>query len=153
VRNTKGEVNNMVELPEEVRNMAAKTEEKRREYRSDGRRDSRGGDRGDRGDRGERGGYRGGGGDKMGAAGGPGGQRRPFQRRRRRMFGGGKVCNCCVQKLKHVDYKDIDFLQRFVSSQGKILPRRLSGACARHQRMLTMAIKRARNIALLPFTA
>jgi len=148
----------MVDLPDEVKNMATKPQpaEKRHDYRD------RGEGRGDRGERGDRqGGYRGGdrrpggpgGPAGAGGAAGAAGQRRPFQRRRRRMFGGGKVCNCCVQKLKNVDYKDIDFLQRFVSSQGKILPRRLSGACARHQRMLTTAVKRARNIALLPFTA
>lgn len=148
----KGEMSDMVELPDEVKNMATKTQpaEKRHDYRD------RGEGRGDRGDR--QGGYRGGdrrpgGPGGAAGAGGAAGQHRPFQRHRRRMFGGGKVCNCCVQKLKNVDYKDIDFLQRFVSSQGKILPRRLSGACARHQRMLTTAIKRARNIALLPFTA
>lgn len=86
-----------------------------------------------------------------GGAGGPGG-RRPFQRRRR-LFGSGKVCQCCVRKMKFIDYKDLDQLRFFVSSQGKILPRRMSGTCSRHQRMLTTAIKRARHLALLPFKA
>ena len=61
------------------------------------------------------------------------------------------MCQCCARKIKHLDYKDLDQLKFFVSNQGKILPRRMSGACARHQRLITRAIKHARNIALLPF--
>ena len=56
-------------------------------------------------------------------------------------------------KVDHIDYKDVAKLRRFVTERGKILPRRISGNCAKHQRQVTVAIKRARNIALLPFTA
>jgi small subunit ribosomal protein S18 len=63
-----------------------------------------------------------------------------------------KVCKFCVQKLK-IDYKDADTLRRFVTERGKILPRRITGTCAKHQRALSLAIKRARIIALLPFVA
>jgi len=64
-----------------------------------------------------------------------------------------KVCQFCVDKVEHIDYKDVAKLRRFVTERGKILPRRISGNCAKHQRQVTVAIKRARNIALLPFTA
>ena len=64
-----------------------------------------------------------------------------------------KVCSFCVDKGDHIDYKDVAKLRRFVTERGKILPRRISGNCAKHQRQVTVAIKRARNIALLPFTA
>ena len=64
-----------------------------------------------------------------------------------------KVCSFCVDKVDHVDYKDAAKLRRFTTERGKILPRRISGNCAKHQRQVTLAIKRARNIALLPFTA
>lgn len=64
-----------------------------------------------------------------------------------------KVCSFCVDKIEHIDYKDVAKLRRYVTERGKILPRRISGNCAKHQRQLTLAIKRARNIALLPFTA
>ena len=64
-----------------------------------------------------------------------------------------KVCSFCVDKVDHIDYKDVAKLRRFVTERGKILPRRISGNCAKHQRQATVAIKRARNIALLPFTA
>lgn len=64
-----------------------------------------------------------------------------------------KVCSFCVDKIEDIDYKDIAKLRRYVTDRGKILPRRISGNCAKHQRQLTVAIKRARNIALLPFTA
>lgn len=64
-----------------------------------------------------------------------------------------KVCSFCVDKVDHIDYKDVAKLRRFVTERGKILPRRISGNCAKHQRQVTAAIKRARNIALLPFTA
>lgn len=63
-----------------------------------------------------------------------------------------KVCSFCVDKIEHIDYKDANRLKRFVSERGKILPRRITGNCAHHQRQLTLAIKRARAIALLPFT-
>jgi len=64
-----------------------------------------------------------------------------------------KVCSFCVDKVDHIDYKDVAKLRRFTTERGKILPRRISGNCAKHQRQVTLAIKRARNIALLPFTA
>lgn len=64
-----------------------------------------------------------------------------------------KVCGFCVDKVDAIDYKDVSKLRRFVTERGKILPRRISGNCAKHQRQVTVAIKRARNIALLPFTA
>jgi small subunit ribosomal protein S18 len=64
-----------------------------------------------------------------------------------------KVCSFCVDKVDHIDYKDAGKLRRFITERGKILPRRISGNCAKHQRQVTLAIKRARNIALLPFTA
>jgi small subunit ribosomal protein S18 len=63
-----------------------------------------------------------------------------------------KVCAFCANKSEFIDYKDINTLRKFVSEKGKILPRRVSGNCAKHQRELTDAIKRSRNIALLPFT-
>src|SRR5512142_2527134 len=84
------------------------------------------GDRGDRGDRG-----------------GPGGARRPRRR----------VCSFCVEKVQRIDYKDVGRIRRYISERGKIDPRRKSGTCAKHQRMLTAALKRARFMALLPYTA
>ena len=71
------------------------------------------------------------------------------KRRKRRP----KVCNFCVDKVTSVDYKDIEKLKKYVTDRGKIVPRRVTGACAKHQRQLTRAIKRARIIALLPFTS
>lgn len=64
-----------------------------------------------------------------------------------------KVCAFCVDKITLIDYKDISKLRKFVSERGKILPRRISGNCAKHQRQLTSAVKRARQIALLPYTS
>ena len=64
-----------------------------------------------------------------------------------------KVCAFCEEKATSIDYKDVAKLRRFVSERGKILPRRISGTCAKHQRELTTAIKRARHVALLPFSA
>ena len=63
-----------------------------------------------------------------------------------------KVCSFCVDKIESINYKEIGRLQRYVSERGKILPRRISGNCAKHQRQVTLAVKRARCIALLPFT-
>jgi small subunit ribosomal protein S18 len=80
---------------------------------------------------------------------------------RRRRFGGGggsryfprrKVCHFCIDGVGVVDYKDIGRLRRYVSDRGKIEPRRQSGTCAKHQRMLGRAIKRARHVALIPFS-
>ena len=64
-----------------------------------------------------------------------------------------KVCMFCVDKVDNIDYKDTAKLRRYVSERGKIVPSRISGNCAKHQRQLTVAIKRARIIALLPFVA
>ena len=64
-----------------------------------------------------------------------------------------KVCQFCVDKIDSTDYKDVARLRRFMSERAKILPRRVTGTCARHQRDLTVAIKRARQIALLPFVS
>ena len=63
-----------------------------------------------------------------------------------------KVCSFCVDKVERVDFKEAGRLRRFISERGKMLPRRVSGNCAKHQRQLTTAIKRARIMALLPFT-
>jgi len=62
-----------------------------------------------------------------------------------------KVCSFCASKIEYIDYKDISVLRRYASDRGKIMPRRTTGTCARHQRELTHAIKRAREIVLLPF--
>jgi small subunit ribosomal protein S18 len=64
-----------------------------------------------------------------------------------------KVCKLCVEKLESIDYKDDRRLARFITDRGKIVPRRISGACARHQKQITLAVKRARILALLPFTS
>ena len=74
--------------------------------------------------------------------------RRPRGRKPRR-----KVCQFCVDKIQHIDYKDIIRLRRFTNERGKIVPRRISGACAKHQRQLSVAIKRARTIALMPYVS
>jgi small subunit ribosomal protein S18 len=81
---------------------------------------------------------------------GGGGGGRPGGRGRLRRR---KVCRFCVDKVDIIDYKDVKLLQGFIPERGKILPRRISGVCTPHQRMLAEAIKRARNIALLPYTA
>ncbi len=73
--------------------------------------------------------------------------------KRRRSFRRQKVCKFCVDKVGQVDYKDVRRLRSFVTDRGRIIPRRISGTCAPHQRELTVAVKRARNIALLPFVA
>ena len=64
-----------------------------------------------------------------------------------------KYCKLCLEKVGHVDYKDEKRLGRFITDRGKIVPRRVSGTCARHQKQLTTAIKRARILALLPFSS
>jgi len=92
----------------------------------------------------------GGGGRREGGPPGPGGPGgRP--RGKRQYFRKKKVCKFCVEKMDIIDYKRADILAQFVQERGKILPRRMTGVCARHQRWLGVAIKRARNIALLPF--
>ena len=90
----------------------------------------RGGDRGDRGDRDERGGEEGG----------------------RRGFGRRKVCRFCAEKSAKVDYKDQGQMKYFLTERGKIIPRRISGNCAKHQREVATAIKRGRMLAILPYT-
>src|SRR6266446_1930405 len=87
------------------------------------------------------------GGGGPGGPGGPGG--RP--RGKRQYFRKKKVCKFCVEKMDFIDYKRADILSQFVQERGKILPRRMTGVCSRHQRWLGVAIKRARNIALMPF--
>ena len=64
-----------------------------------------------------------------------------------------KVCRFCEEKTSRIEYKEVQLLQRFVTERGKIIPRRMSGTCARHQRALTRSIKQARQIALLPFAS
>ncbi|MCI5924690.1 MAG: 30S ribosomal protein S18 [Oscillospiraceae bacterium] len=73
---------------------------------------------------------------------------RPAGRRPRK-----KVCAFCVDKAEHIDYKDVAKLRRYLSERAKIVPRRVTGTCARHQRELTVAIKRARQAALLPYVS
>ena len=87
----------------------------------------------------------GGAGAKGGAGGKDGGKRYFFRRR--------KVCKFCADKIDYVDYKDIKLISQFVPERGKILPRRMFGTCAEHQRKLTEAVNRARHIALLPYAA
>ncbi len=77
-----------------------------------------------------------------GSGGGRGGGRRIHRR---------KICRFCIEKVDLIDFKDVKLLQGYIPERGKILPRRISGSCATHQRMLAEAIKRARNIALLPY--
>ena len=73
--------------------------------------------------------------------------------RREKRKGKKKICSFCVDKVDQIDYKQGERLRRFITERGKILPRRISGNCAKHQRQLTIAIKRARQMALLPYTA
>lgn len=63
-----------------------------------------------------------------------------------------KICSFCMDKTEHIDYKDVGKLRRYISERGKILPRRISGNCAGHQRQLTVAVKRSRHVALMPYT-
>ncbi|HEY8392410.1 MAG TPA: 30S ribosomal protein S18 [Capillibacterium sp.] len=64
-----------------------------------------------------------------------------------------RVCAFCADKIEHVDYKEVGKLRKYITERGKILPRRISGNCAHHQRQLTVAIKRARQLAMLPYTS
>ena len=73
--------------------------------------------------------------------------------RRNAKKGSKKVCNFCVEKVEYIDYKDVPRLRRYISDRAKILPRRVTGTCAKHQRELTTAIKRARQIALIPYVS
>ncbi len=74
--------------------------------------------------------------------------KRPMRKPARR-----KVCNFCVDKAEAIDYKDVAKLRKYLAESGKILPRRMTGVCARHQRELAVAIKRARQMALIPYVA
>jgi small subunit ribosomal protein S18 len=74
------------------------------------------------------------------------------RRGKRVFFRRRKVCKFCADHIEYIDYKDTKLLQQFIPERAKILPRRISGTCARHQRLLQQAIKRARHLALLPFT-
>jgi small subunit ribosomal protein S18 len=85
--------------------------------------------------------------DRRGPARGRRPGRRQYGRRRR------KVCYFCTEHVKTIDYKDVSLLRQYLSQRGRIRARRQTGTCARHQRMLALAIKRARHIALLPYTA
>src|SRR5512146_2614276 len=82
---------------------------------------------------------------RPGGGGPQGGKKKFFYRRKR-------VCKFCVEKIEYIDYKDVKMLQQFIPERGKILPRRISGTCALHQRKLQIAIKRARTMALIPFS-
>jgi small subunit ribosomal protein S18 len=105
-------------------------------------------DRPERSDRGERGGGRPGG--RPGGPGGPG--RGPGGPGAKRSFHRKRVCIYCKNKDLFIDYKDAKALRPYLTERGRIMPRRISGACAKHQRAIATAIKRARNIALVPFT-
>jgi|SRR5215472_133356 len=85
-------------------------------------------------------------GPRKGGAGPGGGGRKQYFRRR-------KVCKFCEEKIDVIDYKDVRLVSQFISDRGKILPRRLTGTCSPHQRLLTVAIKRARNLAFIPFAS
>ena len=98
---------------------------------------------GDRPDRGER--------RPSSRPGGPGGGREGGGAGGRKYFRRKKVCKSCVEKIEAINYKDIRLLAQFVAESGRIVPRRLTGVCTPHQRRLSLAIKQARNIALLPF--
>jgi small subunit ribosomal protein S18 len=80
-----------------------------------------------------------------GDRGGPGGKKQYFRRK--------KVCRFCVEKIDNINYKEVKLIGSFVAERGRIIPRRISGVCTPHQRQLSDAIKKARNIALLPFAA
>jgi small subunit ribosomal protein S18 len=97
---------------------------------------------GERPDRGER---------RPSRPGGPGGGREGGGGAGRKYFRRKKVCKFCVEKIEAINYKDIRLLAQFVAESGRIVPRRLTGVCTPHQRRLSLAIKQARNIALLPF--
>ncbi len=84
-------------------------------------------------------------GGKSGPGGAAGGKKQYFRRK--------KVCKFCVEKIDSINYKDVKLIGSFVAERGKIIPRRISGVCTPHQRRLAEAIKKARNIALLPFAA
>ena len=78
---------------------------------------------------------------------------RPERGGRPQRRGRKKVCSFCVDRVEHIDYKDVVKLRKYISERSKIIPRRVTGTCAKHQRELTIAIKRARHLALLPFVS
>ena len=78
-------------------------------------------------------------------------ERRTMKARPRK--GRRKVCAFCADKVEHIDYKDVNRLRKFTTERGKIMPRRMSGVCAKHQRELAVAIKRSRQVALMPYVA
>ena len=79
-------------------------------------------------------------------------KKRQYKSKKKRTFQRHKICRFCADSSLVIDYKDYSMLRFFVTERGKIIPRRISGNCARHQRRITNAVKRARNIALIPFT-
>jgi len=78
-------------------------------------------------------------------------KKKPYARRKKRVYHRRKVCRFCADSSLVIDYKESRTLQHFITERGRIIPRRISGTCAKHQRTLTVAIKRARTIALLPY--
>ena len=92
-----------------------------------------------------------GGGERRPPRSGPGGGGREGGPGGRKYFRRKKVCKFCVEKIESINYKDVRLLAQFVAESGKIVPRRLTGVCTPHQRRVSLAIKQARNIALLPF--
>ena len=78
---------------------------------------------------------------------------RPERSGRPQRRGRKKVCSFCVDRVDHIDYKDVVKLRKYISERSKIIPRRVTGTCAEHQRELTVALKRARHLALLPFVS
>jgi small subunit ribosomal protein S18 len=93
------------------------------------------------------------GGNGRGAGAGAGAGARDGQGQRRSLFRRRKVCKFCADKIDDINYKDVKLLQGFVPERAKVLPRRISGTCAKHQRKLRVAIMRARVLALLPYLA
>ncbi|MBE6643301.1 MAG: 30S ribosomal protein S18 [Clostridia bacterium] len=77
-------------------------------------------------------------------------EQKPFRQNNRKRK---KVCQFCAEKIEHIDYKDTARLRKYISERSKILPRRITGTCAKHQRQVTIAVKRARQVALLPYVS
>jgi len=128
------------ELPPEAPSQAEQPPERQAEAAANGERGEGRPSEGERGERGE-------GRPSDGERGERGGDRR------RRHFGRRKVCTFCVDKVQSIDYKDPMRLRRFLSDRARIEPRRKTGTCAKHQRWLAVALKRARHLALLPYSA
>ena len=81
------------------------------------------------------------------------GKGKSWKKRKKKSLSRNKVCRLTADRVVHIDYKDVNLLKHYITERGKIIPRRITGASARHQRMLTRAIKLARQIALLPYVA